>query len=178
MKIEILTIGGEILTGRTLDTNFQFLARALHRLGRPPTWHTTVPDQRDLLAGALRTALARADFILMTGGLGGTPDDITRRVLSQVLHRRLVLREEVRLEVERIYRLRGRTPPPSAERMALLPQGAEIVPNPVGLAPGLLLPTSGEGVLVALPGVPEEMRAMVERFVLPYLERRMHGARE
>lgn len=177
MKIEILTVGGEILSGRTPDTNFQFLARALNRLGVPPTWHTTVPDHRDLLVAALRAAMARADGIVMTGGLGGTPDDITRRVLAHVLRRRLILREEIRVEVERIYRLRGRTPPPTAEGMALVPQGAELIPNTVGLAPGLLLPFADERWLVALPGVPEEMRAMVERFVLPFLERRLGGAR-
>ncbi len=177
MKIEILTIGGEILSGRTADTNFLYLARALNRLGAPPTWHTTVPDHRDLLANALRAALGRAQGILMTGGLGATPDDITRRVLAQVLRRRLVLREEVRAELERVYRLRGHTPPPMAEGMALIPQGAEIIPNPVGLAPGLLVPTAGEGWIVALPGVPEEMRGMVERFVLPFLERRLGGGR-
>lgn len=177
MRIEILTVGGEILSGRTVDTNFHFLARALARLGVPPLWHTTVPDQRDLLASALRAALSRADGIIMTGGLGGTPDDITRRVLAQVLDRRLVLREDVKSEVERVYRLRGRTPPPLAEGMALVPQGAELIPNPAGLAPGLLLPTPGGGWLVALPGVPEEMRVQVERFVLPFVERRLGGAR-
>src|SRR5512140_1140300 len=104
MRIEILTIGGEILTGRTLDTNFHFLTRSLARLGVAPLWHTTVPDSRELLAAALNAACERADGIIMTGGLGGTPDDLTRRVLSQVLNRPLILREEVVREVEEIYR--------------------------------------------------------------------------
>lgn len=177
MRIEVLTIGGEILTGRTLDTNFHFIARGLTRLGVPPLWHTTVPDTRELLAAALETALGRADGIIMTGGLGGTPDDLTRRVLSQVLNRPLILREEVLKEVEAIYRARGRTPPPSAQAMALLPQGAQLIRNPVGLAPGLLLTAPHGGWICALPGVPEEMRAQVEQFVLPYVERRLGGAR-
>ena len=177
MKIETLTIGGEILNGRILDTNFHYLARQLNRLGVPPMWHSTVPDRRELLLSALKNALARAEGIIVTGGLGGTPDDITRRTLAQALGRRLVLREDVRLEIERIYRERGRTPPPSAEGLALVPQGAEILPNPVGMAPGILLPTPAGGFLVALPGVPEEMRALVERFVLPFIERRLGVAR-
>ncbi len=177
MKIEVITIGGEILIGRTLDTNFHFIARGLARLGVPPLWHTSVPDTRELLADALRSALARADGIIMSGGLGGTPDDITRRVLSQVLGRPLVLREEVLQAVEEIYRARGRTPPPSAQGMALLPQGAQIIPNPVGLAPGLLLAGPGGTWVCALPGVPEELRAQMEQFVLPLVERRLGGAR-
>ena len=177
MRIEILTIGGEILSGRTMDTNFHFLARSLTSLGATPLWHTTVPDNRELLAAALHHALDRADGIIMTGGLGGTPDDLTRRVLSQVMNRPLILREEVLREVEAIYRLRGRTPPPAAQGMALLPQGAQLIPNPVGLAPGLLLTTPRGGWICALPGVPEEMRAQVEQFLLPWVERRLGGAR-
>lgn len=173
MKIEILTIGGEILNGRIADSNFHHIARQLTRLGVPPLWHTTVPDRRDLLLPVLKAAMARAEGIIVTGGLGGTPDDITRRALAQVLGRRLVLREEVKDAVERMYRERGRTPPPAAEGLALMPQGAEILPNPVGLAPGILLSTPAGGFLVALPGVPEEMRALLERFVLPFIERRL-----
>jgi nicotinamide-nucleotide amidase len=161
MKLEILTIGGEILNGRTLDTNFHYLARQLMRLGVPPLWHGTVPDRRELLLPALKTALARAEGIIVTGGLGGTPDDITRQALAQALGRRLVLREDVRQEIERIFRERGRIPPPSADGLTLVPQGAETFPNPVGLAPGILLPTPAGGFLIALPGVPEEMRALV-----------------
>ncbi len=177
MKLEVLTIGGEILNGRTLDTNFHYLARQLNRLGVPPLWHSTVPDRRDLLLPALKTALSRAEGIVVTGGLGATPDDITRRALAQVMGRRLVLREDVRQEIERIFRERGRVAPPSADSLALVPQGAEILLNPVGLAPGILLATPSGGFLVALPGVPEEMRALVERFVLPMIERRLGVAR-
>jgi nicotinamide-nucleotide amidase len=177
MRIEVLTIGGEILTGRTADTNFQFIARGLARLGVAPLWHTTVPDNRELLARALEEAIGRADGLIMTGGLGGTPDDLTRRVIASVLEKPLVLREEVLKEVEEIYRARGRTPPPSAQGMALLPQGATLVRNPVGLAPGLLLTAPRGAWICALPGVPEEMRAMVEQFVLPFVERRLGGAR-
>ncbi len=175
MKIEILTIGGEILSGRTEDGNFRFLARRLTELGAPPLWHTTVPDTRELLTEALAAAIARADTVIMTGGLGGTPDDITRRVLSQVLHRRLILREETLREVEELYRCRGREAPLSAQGMALIPQGAQLIPNPVGLAPGLLFSTDAGKLIVALPGVPEEMCAQMEQFVLPLLEQRLSG---
>jgi nicotinamide-nucleotide amidase len=176
MRIEILTVGGEILSGRTLDTNFNFIARSLASLGIPPLWHTTVPDARELLTDALRTAVRRADGVIVTGGLGGTPDDITRSVLAQVLDRHLVLREDVLKQVEEVYRARGRVPPPMAQSMALVPQGAQLVANPVGLAPGLLLTTPRGGWICALPGVPDEMRSQVEQFLLPFVERRLGGA--
>lgn len=172
MRIEILTIGDEILSGRTSDTNFQFLARKLARVGLQPYWHTTVPDHREVLGEAVRLAIARADVVLCTGGLGATPDDLTRRVLSQVLGRTLILNDQVWAEIQAKYESFGRTAPASAQAVALVPQGAEIVPNPVGIAPGLMLPTD-RGWICALPGVPCEMETQVERFLLPYLERRM-----
>ena len=175
MRIEILTIGDEILSGRIADTNFQFLARRLARLGLQPMWHTTVPDQREILAEALRLAIGRADGVICTGGLGATPDDLTRRVLSQVLGRNLILHEQVWTEIQAKYESYGRTAPTSAQAIALVPRGAEVVPNPVGIAPGLLLPTD-RGWICALPGVPHEMEAQVERFLLPFLERRMGDA--
>lgn len=176
MGIEILTIGGEILTGRTPDSNFGFLARSLAHIGAVPTWHTTVPDSREVLGDALRLAIERADGVITTGGLGATPDDLTRRVLSQVLGRKLVLDESVWEAIRNRYREAGRPPPTSGQMLALVPQGAEVLPNPVGLAPGLLL--AGErGWICALPGVPSEMRALAERFLLPFVERRQGGVR-
>ncbi len=93
--VEIITIGGEILSGRTQDTNFTFLARGLVAHGLACQWHTTVPDEREALTEALVHALARADVVITTGGLGATPDDITRKVVAAVLKRQLILREDV-----------------------------------------------------------------------------------
>src|SRR5678809_1381476 len=95
MRIEILTIGNEVLSGRTLDTNFAFLARALEAVSVTVGWHTTVGDSADAIGGALRHALDRADGVVMTGGLGPTPDDVTRKAVATVLRRPLQLDEQV-----------------------------------------------------------------------------------
>ena len=87
MQIEIITIGNEVLSGRTMDTNFAFLARALEAVSVQVGWHTTVGDQGERIGAALRAALDRADAVVATGGLGPTPDDMTRKAVSTVLGR-------------------------------------------------------------------------------------------
>jgi molybdenum cofactor synthesis domain-containing protein len=141
ISIEILTIGGEILSGRTRDTNFLFLARGLAREGIPCRWHTTVPDDRETLAAALETALGRADVVVTTGGLGPTSDDITRKVLASVLKRQLILREDLLAALVERYRRVGRNPPSALQAMALIPFGADLIDNALGSAPGCSMPS-------------------------------------
>lgn len=165
--IEILTIGGEILSGRTADTNFAFLARGLLAHGLVCRWHTTVPDEREPLAEALEAALSRADVVITTGGLGATPDDITRKLLATVLKRQLILREDLLSVIIERYERLGRKAPANLQAQALVPFGADLIENQIGLAPGLRLRTPDNRVLYALPGVPPEMERMAEQFVLP-----------
>lgn len=168
--IEIVTIGTEILKGRTRDTNFSFLAERLARMGLPCKWHTSVPDQREPLSEALERALARADVVIATGGLGPTPDDITRKVLATVLHRQLVLREDALEMIQARYARLRRTPPANVQAQALIPLGADLIENEVGTAPGMRLRSDGGTVLYVLPGVPYEMESMAASFVLPEIE--------
>jgi len=170
--IEIITIGGEILSGRTPDANFLYLARGLHARGLVCRWHTSVADDGETLSAVLRTALGRARVIVTTGGLGSTSDDITRKVLSRVLDRQLVLREDVLARIEERYARAGRPAPPNLAAQALLPFGTEAIPNPIGSAPGITIETKDQRTLFALPGVPREMERMAERFVLPDIESR------
>ena len=165
--IEVVTIGGEILSGRTADTNFAFLARGLLSHGLSCRWHTSVPDEREPLAEALENALARADVVITTGGLGATPDDITRKLLATVLKRQLILREDLLSAIQNRYARLGRKPPPNVQAQALVPFGADLIENEIGIAPGLRLRTPDGHLLYALPGVPPEMERMAERFVLP-----------
>lgn len=165
--IEIVTIGGEILSGRTADTNFSFLARGLLTHGLTCRWHTSVPDEREPLAEALENALSRADVVITTGGLGATPDDITRKLLATVLKRQLILREDLLAAIQERYERLGRKAPANLQAQALIPFGADLIENHIGLAPGLRLRTPDNRVLYALPGVPPEMERMAERFVLP-----------
>jgi nicotinamide-nucleotide amidase len=171
MQIEIVTIGHEILSGRTLDTNFAFLARALEAASVQVAWHTTVGDTAEQIGAALRQALSRADAVVMTGGLGPTPDDLTRKAVATVLGRPLFLDEEVLQSIRERGRRLGRKLPASVESQALLPRGASTWSNRLGSAPGLLIEHDGRPVIL-LPGVPQEMEGLATEFVVPYLQQR------
>jgi nicotinamide-nucleotide amidase len=171
MQIEIVTIGNEVLSGRTVDTNFAWLARALERASVQVSWHTTVGDTAERIGEALKRALERADGVVMTGGLGPTPDDLTRRAIATVLARPLQLNEAVLDHVRERAKRSGRDLPASIESMALLPRGAEAWLNPVGSAPGILV-LQGEKPVILLPGVPHEMEALATERVVPYLRER------
>jgi competence/damage-inducible protein CinA-like protein len=177
MRIEIVTIGNEVLSGRTLDTNFAWLARALEEVSVQVAWHTTAGDDSKAIAEALRRALERSDAVVMTGGLGPTPDDVTRKAVATALRRPLQLDEEVLAAIRERARRIGRKLPASVESQALLPRGAQAWPNPVGTAPGLLM-LEGEKPVILMPGVPAEMEALAESFVIPYLRQRTGRAVE
>ncbi|MFZ5877677.1 MAG: competence/damage-inducible protein A [Nitrospirota bacterium] len=168
MKAELIAVGTELLWGDRVETNTVALSDALGALGVEVTAKSVVGDDEDTLARALSDALARAPLVVLTGGLGVTHDDVTTRAIARVVKRRLVLRDEVLAEIRDAYRRRGREAPPASERQALLPAGAEALPNPVGIAPGIRLTENGAHV-VALPGVPAEMRAMFDASVAPWL---------
>ena len=144
MQIEIVTIGNEVLSGRTVDTNFAWLARALERASVQVGWHTTVGDSAERIGEALKRALERADGVVMTGGLGPTPDDLTRKAIATVLARPLQLDEAVLEHVRERVRRSGRRLPASVESMALLPRGAEAWISPAGSAPGPAHHAGGE----------------------------------
>ena len=171
MQIEIVTIGNEVLSGRTLDTNFAWLARVLERASVQVAWHTTVGDSAEKIGEALKRALERADGVVMTGGLGPTPDDITRKAIATVLARPLQLDEAVLAHVRERAKRSGRRLPASIESMALLPRGAEAWISPAGSAPGILILQNDKPVIL-LPGVPQEMEALAAERVVPYLRER------
>jgi len=171
MQIEIVTIGNEVLSGRTLDTNFAFLARLLEEASVQVAWHTTVGDTPEGISEGLGRALERADAVIMTGGLGPTPDDITRKTVAGLLGRPLQLDEPTLDHIRARGRRSGRKLPATVETMALVPRGAELWRNPVGAAPGILVEHKGKPVIL-LPGVPQEMEALAREHVMPYLRER------
>jgi nicotinamide-nucleotide amidase len=170
MDAELLTIGSELISGATLNTNAAYLAQTLSTIGLPCRRQVSVGDERADLANALRDALCHADVLVVTGGLGPTFDDLTMEVIADVTQRPLTYRSAVAAIIRRFYTRRNRTLQRAALRQAYLPQGGEPIPNPIGTAAGLWLPLRDQ-LLIALPGVPREMRAMVEQFVLPRLKR-------
>lgn len=177
MQIELITIGNEILSGRTLDTNFAYLARALETASVQVGWHSAVSDSVERIGEALHAALARAEAVVMTGGLGPTPDDLTRKAVASALGRPLQLDEDVLEEIRARIRRLGRKLPASVETQALLPRGAQAWPNRLGTAPGILLIHDQKPVIL-LPGVPYEMEALATDYVVPYLQKRSGRAVE
>jgi nicotinamide-nucleotide amidase len=171
VQVEIITIGYEVLSGRTLDSNSAFLARALEEASVQVGWHATVGDAPERIAEALRHALARADAVILTGGLGPTPDDVTRKAVATVLKRPLQLDEEVVASIRERAKKIGRKLPASVETQALIPRGAQAMPNPVGTAPALLIIQDDKPIFM-LPGVPHEMEALATQYVVPYLRER------
>lgn len=172
MRIEIVAVGTELLLGQIADTNSQWLGEHLAALGVASHFHQAVGDNHDRIVLALRTALARSDGIIVCGGLGPTHDDITRDAIAEVMNVPLVRDEDVVAKIRTMFSSRGREMPESNLRQADVPNGAAIIVQTKGTAPGLICPV-GHKVVYAVPGVPYEMSDMFERAIAPDLQKRM-----
>lgn len=168
MNAEIISVGTELLLGNIVDTNSAELSVALAELGINVYFHTAVGDNALRLAAVLGQALLRSDVIVVTGGLGPTQDDMTKEALAAVAGLPLELHPEARSHVEGFFKATGRPMTENNLRQALLPKGAEMLPNPRGTAPGVYL-KAGKCHVFCLPGVPTEMRTMWQESVMPRL---------
>ncbi len=181
LQAEIIVTGDEIISGQILDTNSQWLSQRLEELGVHVMYHTAVGDDIEAIAGVIRQAIGRSDIVLVTGGLGPTPADLTREAIAQAVGRKLVLNEEALESIRQLFARRQRPMPPRNEKQAMLPEGARAIPNLNGTAPGIDLEVDrADGKkcrLVALPGVPAEMREMWTHQVLGRLRQAGLGAR-
>ena len=177
MNVEIVAVGTELLLGQIADTNGQWLGEQLAAAGVDSYFHQAVGDNQRRIVTALSTALARGDAVITCGGLGPTQDDITREAIAEVMRVSLVRDGELARRIEQFFSARGRTMPESNLRQADVPEGAAVIDQRRGTAPGLICPI-GRKVVYALPGVPDEMAEMFERAVLPDLKRRMAEAGE
>ena len=176
MKAEIIAVGSELLTPDRLDTNSLFLTAELNAIGIEVLRKTVVGDNRDLLSEAFRDALNRVPLIISCGGLGPTEDDLTRETVADLLGRKLRRNDAILRYIEGRFRSMGREMPEVNVRQAMVPEGAEILENPRGTAPGLWLEDGGRAV-VLLPGPPRELKPLFREQVLPRLERRASGVR-
>ncbi|MGA2836620.1 MAG: competence/damage-inducible protein A [Acidimicrobiales bacterium] len=172
MRVEIVAVGTELLLGQIADTNSQWLGEHLAALGVGSHFHQAVGDNHDRIVLAIRTALARSDGVIVCGGLGPTHDDITRDAIAEVMNVPLVRDDEVVAKIRTMFASRGREMPGSNLRQADVPEGATVIPQTKGTAPGLICPV-GHKVVYAVPGVPYEMSDMFERAIAPDLQRRM-----
>ena len=177
MKLEVLTIGTELLLGYTVDTNAAELGRALAAAGAEITRRTTVADRPEAIRAGVVEALERTGFVIATGGLGPTRDDMTKTVVAELLDKRLVLDARVLASIEARFQRMGRSMPAINRTQAEIPEGATILPNPRGTAPGLWVEDARGRIVVLLPGVPREMRGLLVEEVLPRLVARQGGSR-
>ncbi|MGQ9489599.1 MAG: CinA family nicotinamide mononucleotide deamidase-related protein [Anaerolineae bacterium] len=172
MNAEIITSGTELLLGETVDTNSIYIARALREMGVNLYFKTSVGDNVERMALALRQALARADVVITTGGLGPTVDDVTREAVAAATGRQLVLNPACLAHMEALFARWGRAVSENNRRQVYLPEGSIPILNPVGTAPGFIVETE-QGTIISLPGVPREMERLMQDVVLPYLKQRL-----
>jgi len=168
MKTEIISIGDELLYGEITDTNSTFIAEKLTGEGIEVVFSTSVGDDVNKIAEVFGMAGSRADVIIATGGLGPTSDDLTKKAIVKAFKRNLVFHEEILKEIEKSFEKSGKSMPKVNQNQALIPQGAKPLANRWGVAPGIFI-EEGNKLFFALPGVPLEMKWMLENEVLPIL---------
>ena len=169
MIAELISVGTEILLGNIVNTNAAFLAKQCAALGLSCYHQTVVGDNEERLCEAIRTALTRADILILSGGLGPTQDDLTKEMVARVTGRELLLDEHSKERIRDFFQLRGREITGNNWKQAYYPEGAIILDNENGTAPGLILPYLDKHILL-LPGPPEELEPMFVNQMSPYLK--------
>jgi nicotinamide-nucleotide amidase len=168
MKISTLSLGDEVIYGEIVDTNVTHIASRLYESGFLLRRHLCVGDNEPDIMDAIELLASHNDFVIATGGLGPTVDDLTARSAARATGRRLVLNEDALAHLRERYRLMGREMLPSTEKQALLPTKISLIPNPIGTACGFIIPHKG-CFLFFLPGVPVEMKRMLDETVIPFI---------
>jgi nicotinamide-nucleotide amidase len=171
VKAEVITIGDELLRGEIVDSNKSFLSERLLTLDIETHWHSSVRDDPPAMTDAFHRAAQRAQVVLVSGGLGPTRDDLTAEVLAQSFGRKLVLDPAALETIRAFFRSVGREMTENNAKQALFPEGAEVLPNPVGTAPGFMVEERG-ALFFCMPGVPRELMRMMDEQVLPRVARR------
>ncbi len=169
-KASIISIGNEILSGQTVDTNASYLSGELLSIGIPAVSSYTVADDIDLIVRALNLASSDADVVLTTGGLGPTDDDLTRQAFAKFLGTELQLQNELLQKIQNLFVKRNMQMPEKNKVQAYIPAGAKALANNLGTAPGIIAQVKSK-LLIAMPGVPSEMKQMFEESVVGELKR-------
>ncbi len=170
MIIEFISVGTEILLGNITNTNARYLAEECAVLGLTNYYQVTVGDNEGRLSDAIRTALNRSDIVLLSGGLGPTEDDITRETVAKVLGREMNEVPEIHEQIQAYFEKMGAKKPSSNNwRQAMVIEGAEIVENHNGTAPGMIVPVDDTKYVILMPGPPEELKMMFEESIAPFL---------
>ncbi|HID38645.1 MAG TPA: competence/damage-inducible protein A [Calditrichaeota bacterium] len=173
IKAEIISIGNEILAGYTVNTNATFISQQLMSIGLPVGWISTISDNHDDILNALGAAMQRAQVVLVTGGLGPTPDDITKKVICEFFKTEMVFNSEVFEDVQTFLRARGADLNQANRDQALVPAAAKIIRNKIGTAPGLMFQKKGI-YFFFMPGVPAEMKYITHKFIVGFLAKELN----
>jgi len=168
LRAEIISTGTELLLGKTLNTNVFYLTSQLTGLGLEVNYHTTVGDNKERLIETVRQAFNRSEMVFLTGGLGPTADDLTKEIIAMGLGLKMSFNPESMTSIVNYYDNKDKLPP-SSEKQAFFPEGAEVLPNDLGTAPGAIIEKDGK-YCVVLPGPPAEMKLMFERYALPKIQ--------
>jgi len=178
VRVDVVAVGTELLLGQIVDTNSSWIGEQLAAHGFDSLLQVKVGDNLGRVVTALRDALAYADAVIVCGGLGPTHDDLTREAIAAVMGAELELHQDIADRIRAMFEARGRSMPDNNLRQAMVPAGATVIAQTRGTAPGLICPVSLDGqqkVLYAVPGVPHEMKEMLERAILPDLHSRSGG---
>lgn len=165
----LINIGDELLIGQVVNTNAAFIGQQMSAAGFELTDVITIGDDGQAIRDTVTSSLAKTDVVIMTGGLGPTKDDITKKIICDIFQRELVMDEPTLQHVTEIFASRGMDLTETNRQQALVPQGCTVLSNPLGTAPGLWIEQDGK-VLIALPGVPFEMEKLIKDEVMPRLE--------
>ncbi len=171
MTVELISVGTEILLGDIVNTNAQYLSVALAALGADVMHQSTVGDNGERLLSEIKACLERSDCLILTGGLGPTPDDITKEVAAEAFGLDLTMDEDILSGIESYFKSKKLTMPPTNSKQALVPDGARVLHNRNGTAPGFIMEKEGKAIII-LPGPPKEMCPMFEEYVKPYIASR------
>jgi nicotinamide-nucleotide amidase len=170
MSAEIICVGTELLLGDILNSNSQYLAQQLAQLGIPHYYQTVVGDNPERIKQVIEIAISRAQILIFTGGLGPTPDDLTCETIADFFGVPLIEHPEIIADITQKFAQRGRVMTPTNRKQALIPQGADILPNPTGTAPGIIWQPQANVTIFTFPGVPSEMHRMWTETAVPFLK--------
>lgn len=171
MRAEIITVGTEIIIGDIVDSNSQYISKKMSQIGIDVFYHTSVGDNSKRLKAVFATAFKKADIVILVGGLGPTMDDLTKETITDILQLRPALNGDAYDNFKRFYQKRGLEIPSDQEKQYIYPSGAVLFPNEIGTACGCSL-ESDKKTIILLPGVPQEMELMLDKYVVPYLSKK------
>ena len=168
MKAEIISVGNEVVSGYVVNTNASYIAKELSKLGIETLSHRTIKDDEDTIIEVLNESIKKYEYVIVSGGLGPTKDDLTKETVCKLLHKELIIDKSILSHIEKHFRTINEEMPTTNIKQSMFPQDSYILKNRYGTAPGCIL-TSGGCKIILLPGPPNELKLMLDKEVMPYI---------